>query len=103
MKKFTLIEVLIVVAIIGILASLLLPSLRKSRRTAKTAVCLSQLKQCGVANQLYLDDNSGWFPLSEVNQPLYNLLGTQGTYIFARGTESQRPLNSYIGSVAIAQ
>ena len=103
MKKFTLIEVLIVVAIIGILASLLLPLMKKARRTAKTVVCLSQLKQCGEANQLYLDDNSEWFPLSEVDQPVYNLLGTQGTYQYARGTDSQRPLNSYIGSVAIAQ
>ncbi|MCM8528577.1 MAG: type II secretion system GspH family protein [Lentisphaeraceae bacterium] len=48
LKKFTLIELLVVVAIIGILSSLLLPSLSNAREQAKTAVCLSNIKQVGV-------------------------------------------------------
>ena len=59
--KFTLIELLVVVAIIGILASLLLPSLRKSRGEARKAVCLSQQKQMGYANGMYLSDNDDRF------------------------------------------
>jgi len=44
MKNFTLIELLIVVAIIGILASMLLPSLSKTRATVKRTVCLNSVR-----------------------------------------------------------
>ena len=57
MKKFTLIELLIVVAIIGILASLLLPSLERARYEAKNAVCKSNLRQIATAHVLYAQDN----------------------------------------------
>lgn len=55
-KGFTLIELLVVVAILGILMSILLPSLSKARLKAKAAVCLSNLKQQGVAYNLYMTD-----------------------------------------------
>jgi prepilin-type N-terminal cleavage/methylation domain-containing protein len=56
-KRFTLIEVLVVVAIIGILASLLMPSLSKSREKAKAAVCKNQLKQINIAVVMHADDS----------------------------------------------
>ena len=62
-SKFTLIEVLVVVAIIGILASLLLPSLSKARAKARLAVCTNQEKQIGYAFALYQDDNEGYYPI----------------------------------------
>lgn len=57
MKKFTLLELLVVVAVIGILVSLLLPSLAKSREITRRAVCKSNLKQCGIASTLYAESN----------------------------------------------
>ena len=62
MKKFTLLELLIVVAIIGILSSILLPSLSQARDKAKQALCLSNQRQVGIASISYINDNNNYAP-----------------------------------------
>ena len=58
-KQFTLIELLIVIAIIAILAAMLLPALQSARRTAKMAQCTSNCKQFAQANHLYATSFNG--------------------------------------------
>src|SRR5689334_18251831 len=57
---FTLIELLIVIAIIAILAALLLPALSQSKGKAESLTCAGNLKQLSLAWHLYADDNSDW-------------------------------------------
>lgn len=94
---FTLIELLVVVAIIALLISILLPSMSRAKEQARMVVCLSNMKQIGMAFMLYAEDFNGHLPggdhdaIFDRSQPhghqTWSWLGThpEVTYFMANG------------------
>ena len=96
-KNFTLVELLVVIAVISILLSLLLPQLNKTRRKAKTVLCCNNYKQNIRALLKYTRDNNGRFPKVRGTQTSW--LGQKGTgwYNKKKLSIEVKPLNIYLG------
>ncbi|RYG46665.1 prepilin-type N-terminal cleavage/methylation domain-containing protein, partial [bacterium] len=70
-RAFTLIEILVVIAILGVLAGLLFPVFSSAKEGAKKTTCLSNLSQLGKAVVLYSTDNEDGFPLGTTPKTLF--------------------------------
>ena len=68
-RAFTLVELLVVMAVLGIVISLFVPALGKARESARRAQCTNNLRQIGTAIYLYLDDHNFTFPPLGENPP----------------------------------
>ena len=66
---FTLVELLVVLAIVTVLAGLLLPVIGKAREAGRATACLSNLRQLGIALQLYVQDNNNHLPIMRDRSP----------------------------------
>ena len=84
---FSLVELLVVIAVIAILAGLLLPAMVRAKQKADQINCVSNLKQFGHALQMYLEDNNDFLP-----GPLWS--GMQASY----KSDSTEEMLYYIGS-----
>ena len=68
-RGFTLVELLVSIAIIAILIAMFVPALARAKSSARIAVCMSQLKQWGIVHMQYAQSNAGYFPYRGPTSP----------------------------------
>ena len=105
-KGFTLIELLVVIAIIALLLSIIVPSLGMAKDKARVVLCKNNMKQQGLAVNMYIQDNDQLFPTGQLPYLATDDEHAMYTYVIwggKMGTEystdiyKKRILNHYIG------
>lgn len=91
---FTLIELLVVVAIIAVLAGLLLPTLGRAKEGGRRSHCINNLRQIGLAIQMYRDDNSD-------RSPLYLVNPKSDTHGYPGGNREYLEAKTYMGNTNV--
>jgi prepilin-type N-terminal cleavage/methylation domain-containing protein/prepilin-type processing-associated H-X9-DG protein len=74
LRAFSLVELIVVIAIVGVLLALVFPEYQKMIERARSVACMNNLRQIGVAVGTYLVDNDNTFPFVEPNpnDPVYD-------------------------------
>ncbi len=100
LRAFTLIELLVVITIIAIVMALLLPALARAKAKGYNTVCVSNLRQLGMATRLYSEDNNNLLPSAEIlptepinpQKPLGRICDVLASYIGrTAGTNTNSP------------
>jgi len=93
---FTLVELLVVIAVLALLAALLLPVVNKAKEHGKSAGCLSNLHQTGIALQIFVQDNENRMPV------MYDaLVGTNATVLTNTFATLDVVLSNQLGNVRV--
>jgi len=109
---FTLVELLVVIGIIALLVGVLLPALNKARSSAQTVQCASNLRQWGMALQMYVDGNNGLVAFkgpkgidngSDIYGPPGNVVGINDPSIWFNALPPYMGLKSYYQQMLDAQ
>jgi prepilin-type N-terminal cleavage/methylation domain-containing protein/prepilin-type processing-associated H-X9-DG protein len=99
LKKFTMIELLIVIAIIAILATMLLPALNKAKNQAKGILCTNNLKGVGAGGNAYMDDYNDYFfksVLSINGSNVWWVAANSASYFALPYLNIKKPKNDYV-------
>ncbi|MEP0842266.1 MAG: prepilin-type N-terminal cleavage/methylation domain-containing protein [Phycisphaerae bacterium] len=95
-RAFTLIEVLVVVAIIALLVAILIPSLTAARRQARSAACLSNMKNIGSSMGMYQGAHRGWLPVGPADRIRYRDMSvTDKVVLYETPPPNSRPWPSF--------
>ncbi|QDU70484.1 type II secretion system protein [Mucisphaera calidilacus] len=92
---FTLIELLVVISILALLIGLLLPALRSARETARTAVCLANMKSYGIGLDVYALEHNGWLAGPYTSGNGNRRWGQADVFNWAEETASNAPSYAY--------
>ncbi|HON91091.1 MAG TPA: DUF1559 domain-containing protein [Sedimentisphaerales bacterium] len=92
-RGFTLIELLVVIAIIALLLSILIPSLHRAKAAARRVVCSHNLRQIGLAMDMYTHDYEGYYPCAK------DPVSTNPPYWLWMGRGWRKWIQSYLSSI----